>query len=123
MKPVCHKTIVSIARSVDTPFGTSIVDQIDEHIMSSSLSDEESEALEIMTRHHSACSEWREYRSGCVTASNMARVFTRFASHLKDNGDPSALVRNVMGYNGTQLFSVLISSMLPIGNINRRRRN
>ena len=34
-------------------------------------------------------------RSGRVTASNMKR--------LKDNKDPSSLVRTVMGYTGTQL--------------------
>ena len=72
-------------------------DQIEELIMNISLSDEEYEALEIMTRHQSACPECREHRSGCVTASNMKVVFTRVASlHLKDNEDPSALVRIVL---------------------------
>ena len=40
----------------------------------------------------------------------MKRVFTRVASlRLKDNEDPSASVRNVMGYTSTELSSVLIS--------------
>ena len=85
------------------------------NLMNSSPSDEECEVLEIVTRLQSACLEWREPRSGCATASNMKRVFTCVASlRLKDNGDPSALVRNVMGYTSTQLSSVLISCMLPI---------
>ena len=60
--------------------------------------------LELVSRLQSGCSEWREHRSGCVTASNMKRVFTRVASLLlKDNKDPSALVRTVMGYTDSQL--------------------
>ena len=101
--------------------GPTIGDQIDELIMNSSPSDEDCEALEIVTRLQSACPEWRELRSGCVTTSNIKRVFTRVASlRLKDNEDPSALVRNMIGYTSTELSSVLISCMLPILNINRR---
>ena len=76
--------------------------------MNSSLSDEELEALEITTRLQPACTEWREHRSGRVTASNMKRVFTSVASYLKDNEDPSALVRNVMGYTDTQLSNYAV---------------
>ena len=77
--------------------------------MNSSLSDEECEALEIMTRLQSACPEWREHRSGLVAASNMKRVFTSVASlHLKDNEDPSALVRNMMSCTDTQLSNYAV---------------
>ena len=39
----------------------------------------------------------------------MKRVFTRVASlHLKDNEDPSALVRNVMCYTDTQLSNYTV---------------
>ena len=82
--------------------------------MNSSLSDEEREALEITTRLQPACSEWREHRSGRVTASNMKRVFTRVASlHLKDNEDPSALVRNMMSYTDTQLSNYAVKHGVP----------
>ena len=53
VKPVCPE-IVSLARSVDTSSGTTIGDQIDDLIVNSSLSDEECEALEIVTRRQSA---------------------------------------------------------------------
>ena len=80
VKPVCPETIVSIARYVDTSSGTTIGDQIDELLMNSFLSDEQCEALEIVARLQSACPEWREHISGCITASNMKCVFTRVAS-------------------------------------------
>ena len=61
VKPVCPETIVSFTRFVDTSSGTTIGDQIDEHMMNSSLSDEECEALEIVTRLQLSCQEWREH--------------------------------------------------------------
>ena len=50
VKPVCPETIVSFTRSVDTSSGITIGYQIDELILNSSLSEEEYEALEIVTR-------------------------------------------------------------------------
>ena len=64
VKRVCPETIVSFARSVDTSSGTTIGDQIDELMTNSSPSDEECEALEIVTRLQSACPEWREPSNG-----------------------------------------------------------
>ena len=98
VKHACPETLVSFARSVDTSSGTTIGDQIDELIMNSSLSDEECEELEVATRLKSAYPEWRDHRSGRITASNMKCVFTRVASlRVRDDEDPSALVKTVMG--------------------------
>ena len=74
VKPACPETLVSFARSVDTSSGTTIDDQIDELIMNSSLSDEECEALEVATRLQPACPEWRDHRSGRITASSRDSV-------------------------------------------------
>ena len=72
--------------------------------MKSSLSDEECEALEVARRLQSACPEWRDHRSGRITASNMKRVFTRVASlRVRDEEDPSALVKTVMGFTDTDI--------------------
>ena len=75
--------------------------------MNSSLSDEECEALEVARRLQSACPEWRDHRSGRITASNMKRVFTRVASlSVRDDEDPSALVKTVMGYTDTPNYAM-----------------
>ena len=109
VKPACPETLVSFARSVDTSSGTTIGDQIDDLIMNSSLSDEECEALEVTTRLQSGCPEWRDHRSGRVTASNMKRVFTRVASlRVRDDDDPSALVKCVMSYTDTDISNYAV---------------
>ena len=77
--------------------------------MNSSLSDEECEALEVATCLQSARPEWRDHRSGRVTASNMKCVFTRVASlRVRDDEDPSALVKTVMGYTDTDISNYAV---------------
>ena len=86
-------------------------------IMNSSLSDEECEALEVATRLQSACPEWRDHRSGRITASNMKRVFTRVATLcVRDDEDPLALVITVIGYTDTDISNYAVKqgvSMRP----------
>ena len=77
--------------------------------MNSSLSDEECDGLEVTTRLQSACPEWRDHRSGHITASNMKCVFTGVATlRVRDDEDPSALVKTGMGYTDTDISNYAV---------------
>ena len=102
---ICPPTLLTIAENIDIASGTES-DNLDSLLQAMSLTSDQYDAIESITRAQSISTDWKEQRRGRITASNMKRVFTRVQNLQQKTGeDPKPLLKTLMGYDHVDLSS------------------